>query len=130
MKESLTVSISQGLLQTILDGAKNLYPREVILLLRGKREKNLVTISELVVPPLATHGRGFATVPFHMLPIDFSLVGTAHSHPSGNVTPSATDLNHVFGTILMIVGFPFVNETNVAVYNRNGEKLNLKITRV
>jgi hypothetical protein len=28
----------------------------------------------------------------------------------------------------MIVGFPFADERNVAVYNRNGEKLTLKIT--
>jgi proteasome lid subunit RPN8/RPN11 len=63
-----------------------------------------------------------------MLPMDFSIVGTVHSHPSGNLTPSNADLNHVFGVVLMIVGFPFTDERNVAVYNRNGEKLTLKIT--
>jgi len=64
-----------------------------------------------------------------MLPMDFSIVGTAHSHPSGNITPSNTDLNHFFGPVLMIVGFPFTNEKNVGVYNRNGERLLLHVTR-
>jgi proteasome lid subunit RPN8/RPN11 len=65
-----------------------------------------------------------------MLPMDFSMVGIVHSHPSGNITPSSTDLNHIFGIVLMIVGFPFIDERNVAVYNCNGEKLTLQITKV
>ena len=128
MKTELTVSLSEELLQTILKGAKNLYPRETLLLLRGKRTKNMISISELIVPPLATYGRGFASIRLHMLPIDFSLVGTAHSHPSSSLTPSPTDLNSFFGKILMIVCFPFEDESNVAVYNRDGERLALQVT--
>jgi len=63
-----------------------------------------------------------------MLPMDFSIVGTAHSHPSGNLMPSHADLNHAFGVVLTIAGFPFRNEQNVAVYNRSGEKLTLRVT--
>ncbi|MCD6445435.1 Mov34/MPN/PAD-1 family protein [Candidatus Bathyarchaeota archaeon] len=125
MKNSLMVSISKELLKEIFEGARRLYPKELILLLRGEKDMNTVKVSELVVPPSATLGRGFAAVPFYMLPIDFSIVGTVHSHPSGNLTPSTTDLNHVFGLILMIVGFPFMDETNVAAYNRKGEKLKI-----
>jgi proteasome lid subunit RPN8/RPN11 len=128
MKESIMVSINQELLQIIFESAKRLHPRETVLLLRGRKEKSIIRVSELVVPPLASHGRGFASAPFHMLPIDFSIVGAVHSHPSGNLTPSTGDLNHSFGRIIMIVGFPFTNEQNVAVYNRNGEKLILQIT--
>jgi proteasome lid subunit RPN8/RPN11 len=64
-----------------------------------------------------------------MMPMDFSIVGTAHSHPSGNLTPSHADLNHSFGVILMITGFPFRNEENVAVYNRSGARLTLQVTK-
>ena len=129
MKAGITVSISQELFQAIFEGARRLYPREAILLLRGEKKKNLIQVSELVVPPLATYGRSFANIPLHMLPMDFSIVGTVHSHPSGNLTPSTTDFNHFFGNILIIVGFPFADERNVAVYNRNGEKLTLQITK-
>jgi len=130
MKAGITVSVSKELLQAIFEGARRLYPRETILLLRGEKKKNLIKISELVVPPLATYGWSFANIPLHMLPIDFSIVGTVHSHPSGNLTPSTADLNHFLGSILMIVSFPFADERNVAVYNHNGEKLNLQLTEV
>jgi proteasome lid subunit RPN8/RPN11 len=123
------ISIGQDLLQTVFEGAKRLYPRETILLLRGKKKKDVIAVTELLVPPLASYGRSFANIPLHMLPMDFSVVGTVHSHPSGNVTPSHTDLNHFFGPILMIVGFPFADEKNVAVYNRKGERLVLQVTR-
>jgi proteasome lid subunit RPN8/RPN11 len=121
------ISIGQDLLQTIFEGAKSVYPRETILMLRGEKKKNLIAITELIVPPLANYGRGFANVRLHMLPMDFSIVGTAHSHPSGNLTPSHTDLNHFFGPVLMIVGFPFTSEKDVAVYDRNGERLVLQV---
>lgn len=129
MKARITVSISQKLLQTIFEGARRLHPKETILLLRGEKKKDLIKISELVVPPLATYGRGFSDIPLHMLPIDFSIVGTVHSHASGNLTPSTTDLNHVFGNILMIVGFPFSDKRNIAVFNHSGKRLALKVTK-
>jgi len=122
------ISISHELLQTIFEGAKSLYPKETILMLRGEKKKDIITVTELLVPPLANYGRGYANIRLHMLPMDFSIVGTAHSHPSGNVNPSHADLNHFFGPVLMIVGFPFTDEKNVAVYDRNGEKLAVQVT--
>lgn len=128
MQASITVSISRNLLEVILESARRLYPKETILLLRGKRKKNLIEISDFLVPPFATYGHGFSIIPLHMLPIDPSIVGLMHSHPSGDLTPSTTDLNSFFGNVFMIVGFPFENEENVVVYNRNGGKLALQIT--
>jgi len=128
MSSSISVLVEEELLQAVFETARRLYPREIVLLLRGEKKKSMVKISELIIPPLATYGSGFANIPLHMLPMDFSIVGTVHSHPSGNLTPSTADLNHVFGIILMIVGFPFADERNVAVYNRRGEKLTLKTT--
>jgi proteasome lid subunit RPN8/RPN11 len=127
VETAITVSIDHELLMTIFEGARRLCPRETILLLRGKKKKNMITISELVVPPLANYGQGFAQIRLHMLPMDFSIVGTAHSHPSGNLSPSPADLNHFIGVVLMIVGFPFKDEKNVAIYNRAGEKLALQV---
>jgi len=129
MVKSVAVSLSAELLDAIFEGARRLYPKETILLLRGKKSKDVIRVNELVVPPLATYGRGFANIPLHMLPMDFSIVGTVHSHPSGNIAPSPADCNHFFGSILMIVGFPFAGEQNVAVYNSRGERLPLHITK-
>jgi proteasome lid subunit RPN8/RPN11 len=130
MAKYLAVSISEELLQAIFEGARRLYPKETILLLRGKKKKDQIIVSDLVVPPLASYGRGFANIPLYMLPMDFSIVGTVHSHPSGNTMPSHADLNHFFGVALMIVGFPFASQENVAVYNCSGEKLMLNVVKV
>jgi len=127
LNTGLKISITEELLDAILEGARRLYPKEAILLLRGKKQKNSIEISDLLVPPLANYGRGFSILPLYMLPMDFSIVGTAHSHPSGSLMPSHADLNHSFGLIIMITGSPFRNEQNVAVYNRSGEKLTLQV---
>jgi proteasome lid subunit RPN8/RPN11 len=128
MGNSITVSMSAELLDSIFEGAKRLYPKETFLLLRGKKHKGEIRVTDLVVPPLAVYGYGFANLPFHMLPMDFSIVGTVHSHPSGNINPSDVDINHFFGRILMIVGFPFASAQNVAVYDSKGEPLPFHVT--
>jgi len=127
--KAVAVVISSEILETIFHSAKRLFPKETILLLRGKKTKGSIEITELVVPPLANYGHGFASVPLHMLPIDFSIVGTVHSHPSGDLTPSVEDCNHLFGTLLMIVGFPFAGQENIVVYNSSGDRLPLHVSR-
>jgi proteasome lid subunit RPN8/RPN11 len=127
MAKTVTVALTAELLDAIFEGARRLYPKETILLLRGKKTKDVIRVEELVVPPLATYGHGFAHIPLYLLPMDFSIVGTVHSHPSGNIMPSDADINHFFGRVLMIVGFPFIDERNVAVYDSHGEKLPLEI---
>jgi proteasome lid subunit RPN8/RPN11 len=128
MAAATTVQVPLDLLDAIYAGAKQLYPRESFLLLRGKKSKGVIRVSDLIVAPFAVHGRGFADFNPYMLPADFSLVGTVHSHPSGNIEPSDVDVNHFFGRILMIVGYPFEGEECVAVYDSNGERLPLEIT--
>jgi len=122
------VVIRSELLDMILEGARQLHPRETIVLLRGKTDKDVVHVSEVVIPPLATYGKGFSSFPTHMLPMDFSIVGVAHSHPNGNLKPSVEDQNLSMGRIMLIVGFPYKGIENVAFYSRKGKKLALKVT--
>ncbi len=128
MAKTITVSISKDLLDTIYGSAKTLYPKETVLLLRGKKKKDTIEITDLLVPPFATYGYGFANMPFHMLPMDFSLMGMVHSHPSGNKSASDVDFNHFFGRIMMIVGYPYETAQDVVVYNCYGEKLQVQVT--
>lgn len=128
MAESTIVEVPMEILEAIYAGAKQLYPRESFLFLRGKKRKGVIRVSDLVLAPFAVHGKGFANFNPYMIAGDFSLVGTVHSHPSGNIQPSHVDLNHFFGRILMIVGYPFEGENCVAAYDSNGEKLPLQIT--
>jgi proteasome lid subunit RPN8/RPN11 len=122
------VVIKKELLDVILEGAQRLYPKEYILLLRGKISREVVTISDVLIPPLATYGKGFSGFPTHMLPMDFSIVGVAHSHPSGSLEPSVEDQNLSMGRIMLIVGFPYRGKENVAVFSRKEGKLSLEVT--
>jgi len=128
MPTTSTVQLPCEILDAIYAGAKELYPRESFLLLRGKKRKGIICVNDLILAPFAVHGKGFAHFNPYMLPGDFSLIGTVHSHPSGNISPSNVDLNHFFGRILMIVGYPFEGERCIAVYDSNGEKMPLQIT--
>lgn len=119
--------LKQSVIRNLLNYARDLHPKESILLLRGKVSKDEVFINDTVIPPLATHGEGFSTFPLQMLPIDFSIVGVAHSHPSGVLTPSVNDLNQFYGRIMVIVAFPYQSERNIAVFDREGKALRFQV---
>ncbi len=121
------VCIPQEILETVLESARTLHPKETIFLLRGRKIQNSLNITELLIPPVATYGSGFSSFPMYMMPMDFSIVGTIHSHPSGNLAPSIGDLNHSMGRLIIIVAFPYRRSEDVAAYNRDGEKLNLQV---
>lgn len=128
MKQKTTVHIPSNILDAIYAGAKELFPRESFLLLRGKKRKNIIQVTDLVLAPFAVHGEGFANFNPYMFTGDYSIVGTVHSHPSGDNSPSDTDLNYFFGRVLMIVGFPYEGKDCVAAYDSEGEKMPIEVT--
>jgi len=62
-----------------------------------------------------------------MLPMDFSIIGVAHSHPSGSLEPSVQDQNLSLGRIMLIVGYPYRGKENVAVFSRKEGRLPLEV---
>jgi proteasome lid subunit RPN8/RPN11 len=115
--------VERTVVDSILSYAQMLYPRESILLLRGKVSKHKLVINDTQLPPFATHGHSFSAFPLSSLPIDFSVVGVAHSHPSGALRPSATDLNKFYGRIMLITAYPYQTEENIAIFDREGKTL-------
>ena len=83
--------ITKKCLDLILESAKETYPNEFGALLRVDSEKKY-TIIELVLLPGTISGDSHAIFRLHMQPIDFSIVGTVHSHPSHFANPSDADL--------------------------------------
>ena len=118
----MNVTVPEPIVLNILDIAKANYPLEIILLLRGNRNGDVIHISDYLFPPFGSSGKGFASFPIHMLPIDFSIIGTAHSHPSGLLKPSIGDLSNFYGKVMVIVGPPFKTSSFVA-YNSKAEEL-------
>ena len=118
-----TVRFEKSVVDSILSHALDTYPREAILLLRGKKEGDEILIDEIVVPPLATHGAGFSAFPSHMLPMDLRVMGVSHSHPSGSPEASVQDLNHIYGRIMVIAAYPFQSYSDIAVFDKDGSRL-------
>jgi proteasome lid subunit RPN8/RPN11 len=107
---------------SILSFCKMHHPNEAILVLCGKNRKNELVIDKLMVPPMSEYGPYYSGFPIYMLPLDNSIVGTAHSHPSGNPEPSLTDLHHFTGSVSIIVRYPY-EDNDLFAYDSNGKEL-------
>ena len=121
------VCVERAVVDSILSHAQMLHPRESILLLKGKVSKHKITVTDVLIPPFATHGKTFSAFPLNRLPIDFSVIGVAHSHPSGALRPSIIDLNKFYGRIMLITAYPYQSEQNIIILNRQGKPLNFTI---
>ena len=121
------VYIKRSVILSILEYASACHPKEGILLLRGKVDKKKILIEEVEIPPLSISGYGFSSFQPYMLPIDFSIVGTAHSHPSGVLKPSSTDINKFYGRIMIIAAYPYRTERDIAVFDGQGNLLEYEI---
>jgi len=119
--------IDRGVAEGILAYAREAYPRESILLLRGKIRRGELHVTEVVIPPLATHAEAFSSFPLHLLPFDLSIIGTAHSHCYGEARPSIQDLNNFFGRVMVIIAAPFRSEKNIGVFNRSGDSIPFQV---
>jgi len=122
-----TIVLDSKVVESLLSYARMLHPREGALLLRGKVDKEKIVVSDVEIPPFVTHGSTFASFPLHMLPIDFSIVGVAHSHPSGALEPSMADLNKFYGRIMVIIAYPYQKQQDIIVFNREGKLLKYEI---
>lgn len=120
-----TLKIKSEALSFILAASANTHPHEFIGLLR-KNEKG--EISEVLVLPRSTYGKGFSSVDFHMLPLLSNSCGSVHSHPSGAPLPSRGDLlffSHT-GNDHIIVSRPYTKE-GARAYGANGKQKELII---
>jgi proteasome lid subunit RPN8/RPN11 len=119
--------ITEKCLELILESSKSTYPNEFVGLLRVDPD-NKNTIIEVVLLPGTISGDSHAIFKLHMMPIDFSIVGTVHSHPSPYATPSDADLQlfRKHGKVHIIAANPF-NKDSWKAYNHNGEEIDLKV---
>ncbi len=123
----MVVYISTELLESLLAYARDRYPHEILLLLRGSVNGEEIYIDEILVAPFTIQGENFASFNPYMLPIDSTIIGTVHSHPSGVLSPSIEDLNHMYGVIMMILAYPYRDINNISVFNKDGERILLEI---
>jgi proteasome lid subunit RPN8/RPN11 len=108
----------------ILEASKSSYPEEFGAFLRAEKG----VIKELILLPGTVSGERHAIFRMHMLPIDFTIVGTVHSHPSGACYPSNADIELFlkYGWIHIIVCAPY-DRNSWAAFNMLGERRKLEI---
>ncbi len=121
MKKPLRgIMLTQDLLYQILDYAKGMYPKEIMLLARGDRIGSYLYIDEVLSPPFQHNGRDFASINVFYTPFTPSIIGTIHSHPSGALRPSLQDLLSYMGKIMGIAAYPFEGKKDLAFFDRKG----------
>ncbi|MEM4405967.1 MAG: Mov34/MPN/PAD-1 family protein [Candidatus Methanomethylicaceae archaeon] len=120
------VYVNREALSLFLEICKDVHPRENIMLIRGKVKGGSAEVTEFLIPPFSTYGEGFSGFPTHMIPFDLSIIGIAHSHPSGSCAPSTEDLNNFYGRIMIIAAYPY-DEWNLGIYNSKAQKVPYEI---
>ncbi len=119
--------ITKRCLRLILESAKSTYPKEFGGLLRVD-ETTKQTITEVMLLPGTISGDSHAIFQLHMMPVDFSIVGTVHSHPLGVPRPSDADLElfRKHGRVHIIVATPY-NETSWKAFDHTGDPIEMRV---
>jgi len=119
--------IKRRCLDLIFECAKSNFPNEFGGLLRVDDDAKDV-ISEIVIIPGTISGDSHAIFKMHMMPIDFSIVGTVHSHPSPSANPSDADLQlfRKHGRVHIIAANPF-NKYSWKAYDYKGKEIDMKV---
>jgi len=119
--------ITKQCLSLIGESAKSVYPNEFAGLLRVDEEKKDV-ITEVVLIPGTISGSQHALYQMHMKPVDFSIVGTVHSHPSESFYPSEADLQlfRKYGRVHIIIARPY-SDRSWQGYDGMGNTVEIRI---
>ncbi len=116
--------IKRATLKMALEVAKDNYPKEFAALMRARDG----LIIELLFIPGTIGADRSASIPFYMKPVDFSVVGVIHSHPSPNFHPSQADLALFdrYGSVHIIVAYPYTEKSWMA-FDRRGNTVELQV---
>ncbi|HTX60712.1 MAG TPA: Mov34/MPN/PAD-1 family protein [Methanobacterium sp.] len=121
------VHIDQEVLDEILQIARNSYPNEFVAMLQGKVKEGVLHIDGLLFLPGETSDQG-AVLNVFMMPLVDEGIGSVHSHPGHNASPSTADL-HFFsknGLFHMIIAQPYTVES-INAYNSFGERVDFRV---
>ena len=121
------VVFTREVVDSLLSYSKMAHPNEGILLLRGRASKGVAEVSGVVIPPAAVHSRSYSSFNWWMIPVDMSYLGVAHSHPSGYAVPSQQDLLHATGRLMVIMGFPYSDQSCLGVFDKDGNPVPFEV---
>jgi proteasome lid subunit RPN8/RPN11 len=124
IEHPIVKKVKRGVLEMAAEAARSSMPHEFGCMLKVERD----TITELVLVPGTIQGDRHAIFQFHMLPVDRTIKGTLHSHPSPHPYPSDADfeLFEHHGMIHIIYGTPF-GPDDWRAYDHRGEPTRLQV---
>ena len=130
------LGIAAETLAFALDAAADTYPNEYMGLLRGEPAADLgldrdgTVITEVLVIPATTSSPVAASMRSDLVPNDHRSLGSVHSHPSGVIRPSDTDLaSFGKGRVHIIMGAPF-GPDDWRAFDREGAPTELPVIDV
>lgn len=117
-------AIKREVLDLILEVSKENFPNEFAGVLRCKDG----IITEIMLLPGTISGGRSALLRLHMLPIDYTVVGTVHSHPGESNNPSGADLGlfRKFGYVHIITKVPY-NLNSWIAWDLDGNPYDLEV---
>ncbi len=121
------VQIDREVMEEILQIARESYPNEFVAMLQGKVAEGVLHIDGLLFLPGETSNQG-AVMDVFMMPLIDEGIGSVHSHPGYNGSPSGADL-HFFsknGLFHLIVAKPYT-EDSIFAYNSFGEPVGFNV---
>ncbi|USS41310.1 Mov34/MPN/PAD-1 family protein [Thermococcus aggregans] len=120
----MKVKIRKGLLEYLLQLARDFYPNEFGGFLR---EKDGI-FEEVLIIPRGYFGKESIYFDTWLLPHDENIKGTVHSHPIPSLRPSQADVSFFskFGGIHIIIAYPF-DKKSVKAYNSEGKEVEMEI---
>lgn len=121
------VHIDSEVIDEIINISKEAYPNEFMALLEGKVEEKILKITGLVFLPVETSQEG-AVMQVFMQPLSTNSVGSVHSHPGFNASPSDADLTFFSkkGFFHMIIAEPY-NRESIRAYDSFGNPAEYRI---
>jgi len=123
----IKVLFRRYVVEGLLAMAREIHPNEVIAVLHGDYKAGVLRVEEVSLPPQSVYGEGFSAFNPYAMPIDLTIVGVAHSHPSGVSSPSLEDLNNFMGRVMVILTAPYRGVEDVHVFDGEGNKVSFEV---
>ena len=118
----MAVKISSIVAKQVIAWARRNFSKEFFAYLSGRKTKDGLMISHIAYQPYVASSVHTMTLPFIAQEMS-GVLGTVHSHPSGVLIPSNTDLNTFKKFPVNII----VNQIDFDVFDSNGRRIPFEI---
>ncbi|MBT4870795.1 MAG: hypothetical protein HON47_04425 [Candidatus Diapherotrites archaeon] len=114
--------LKQTLLEDLFEASNKYYPDEFMCFLSGNKKTK--TIEEIVFLP-NNSGNNFASIWEGVIPLDDTILGSVHSHPTGRASPSSADKHFFLKYELNLI--ISLSENKIGFFDNTGKQIDVEI---